>query len=135
MSPPRKQAARCPAARAKVWLELEGEYVFGLGIADILRAVGATGSIKAAARETGKSYRHVWSRIKAVEGRLGVRLVATQVGGGDARRSELTESARVLIEEFDRLRGRVFELVEREFGERLEAVLERVFARERLPDA
>ncbi len=50
--------------RVKVWLESGGQHVFGLGISEILKAVESAGSIKAAAELQGKSYRHVWSRIK-----------------------------------------------------------------------
>jgi len=101
--------------RAKVWLERNGRYVFGLGISNILKAVARTGSIKQAANEVGKSYRHVWSRIKQVERDLGEALVETKVGGHDPHRSELTDTARQLIARFDDLRDRVFEQVQHEF--------------------
>ena len=61
--------------------------MFGLGISEILKAVQQTGSIKAAAQEVGKSYRHVWDKIKQAEQALGVPLVRTQVGGKDVRRA------------------------------------------------
>ena len=67
--------------RVKVWLEVEGRYAFGLGISEILQAVERAGSIKGAAAELGKSYRHVWGRVKQAEEALGTRLVQTQVGG------------------------------------------------------
>ncbi len=35
--------------RVKVWLEIDGEYVFGWGICEILEAVRQAGSIKNAA--------------------------------------------------------------------------------------
>lgn len=101
--------------RAKVWLEIDGQYVFGLGICCILEAVDESGSIKSAAAALGKSYRHVWSRIKEVEQALGMPLVETQVGGSGPRRSELTETARKLIVHFREMRAKVFALVEEEF--------------------
>lgn len=104
------------APRAKIWLEADGEYAFGLGIARILEAVDETGSIKAAAAKVGKSYRHVWARIKATEQALGIALVATQVGGGDSRRSSLTAPARQLVDCYTQLRGQVFEIVENQFS-------------------
>ena len=83
--PPARSAARPVVPRlvprVKVWLEQDGGYAFGLGLADILQAVGRTGSIKAAAAELGKSYRHVWARIKQAERALGERLVEARVGG------------------------------------------------------
>lgn len=101
--------------RTKIWLERDGEYVFGLGICEILKAVERAGSIKGAAEIVGKSYRHIWSRIKEVEASLELPLVETRVGGSDDNRSELTDHARRLIDEFERLRADVFELVEKRF--------------------
>jgi molybdate transport system regulatory protein len=113
------------APHAKLWLEVDGQYVFGRGISDILKAVEHTGSIKAAADRLGKSYRFVWAKIKEAERALGAPLVRTQVGGKDARRSELSDLARDLVHDFDQLRERVFDLVGREFRQRLGATLER----------
>ena len=112
MSP---NASRNIAPRSKLWFEVDGEYVFGLGICRMLEAVQQTGSIKAAAQQIGKSYRHVWSRIKEVEQALGVPLVTTRVGGADHRRSELTPAAQSLTAAYQQLRGRVVELIQDEF--------------------
>ena len=111
--------------RAKVWLEIEGDYVFGHGISEILKAVERTGSIKAAAEQLGKSYRYVWAKVKETERALGAALVQTQVGGKDAHRSDLTALARDLVHDFDALRERVLELVEREFQQSVQVTLER----------
>src|SRR5438132_378680 len=76
---PRLAAQRRPqqtslTPRVKVWLEAGGRYAVGLGISEILQAVDRARSIKRAACDLGKSYRHVWSRIKAAEDALGRRL-------------------------------------------------------------
>lgn len=110
--------------RAKIWLEVDGDYVFGLGICRILEAVDETGSIKEAAAGVGKSYRHVWSRIKEVEQKLGIPLVATQVGGGDARRSTLTESARQLASCYRQMRQQVFAVVEEQFSSEIQDIVD-----------
>ena len=102
-----RQNTRSVVPRAKVWLERDGEYVFGAGISRILQAVEQAGSIKGAATIVGKSYRHVWSRIKEAESNLGSTLVETRVGGSGDHRSELTQEARDLIRRFDELRSRV----------------------------
>ncbi len=111
--------------RAKLWLEVNRQYVFGLGISEILKAIQHTGSIKAAAREVGKSYRHVWDKIKDAEQALGVPLVRTQVGGKDARRSELSALARDLVRDFETFRQRLFELVQVEFSQRLRDTIQK----------
>jgi molybdate transport system regulatory protein len=114
-----------PLPRVKVWLEIDGNYVFGRGISDILKAVADRGSIKEAANSVGKSYRHVWAKIKETEQAIGAALVRTRVGGHDARRSELTDLGCDLVRDFDAMRRQVFSLVEREFQRRLRSTLDR----------
>lgn len=111
----RTQGKIAVTPRAKVWLEVDGKYVFGLGICRILEAVDETGSIKDAAASVGRSYRHVWSRVKEVERALGIPLVATQVGGGTARRSTLTEPARQLTASYRKMREEIFAVVDQQF--------------------
>ena len=107
--------------RVKVWLEIDGQYVFGFGISEILKAVETAGSIKAAAGLRQKSYRHVWARIKEAEQALGEPLVQTRVGGKGTHRSSLTELAVRLVADFDALRQRTFEVVGQEFSSRFQA--------------
>jgi molybdate transport system regulatory protein len=115
-SPARPRPASIPLVpRVKVWLELDSVYAFGLGICEILQAIERTGSIKQAAAEVGKSYRHVWDRVKQTEHALGQALVETQVGGQGRRRSRLTPVARRLVAAFLTFRDRMFEVVRQEF--------------------
>ena len=99
-------------ARVKVWLEVDGRYVFGFGLSEMLKAVGAAGSIKEASRQLGKSYRYVWGRIKKAERALGQPLVESRVGGRGSGRSSLTAQAARLVADYDALRARMFEVVE-----------------------
>ncbi len=122
---PSTQRSSPVVPRVKVWLEADGEYVFGRGISDILKAVDEAGSIKAGAERIGKSYRHVWSRIKEAEEQLDITLVETQVGGAGDQRSTLSELARELIAHYDALRARVLDLVATEFSTQFEQLLSR----------
>ena len=106
--------------RVKVWLEVDGRYVFGYGISEILKAVEASGSIKAAAGRLGKSYRYIWGRIKKAERALGEPLVEARVGGTGTDRSWLTPLAARLVADFDALRGRMFDVAGEEFARRFE---------------
>ena len=104
--------------RVKVWLEIDGRYAFGLGLGEILRAVDRAGSIKQAARDLGKSYRHVWGRVKDAERALGRPLVEARVGGRGSRRSSLTDEARRLVDDFLDLRSRMMDVLRDEFARR-----------------
>ncbi|MBS1234401.1 MAG: putative transcriptional regulator, ModE family, partial [Nitrospirae bacterium] len=61
--------------RSKVWLEIEGRPVFGRGRRFLLEAIDTCGSINQAAKEINISYRKAWGYIKAMEERLGIKLV------------------------------------------------------------
>lgn len=104
--------------RIKIWFESGGEYAFGFGLCEILKAVREQGSIKIAAESIGRSYRHVWGRIKDAEAILGRPLVQTRVGGKSEQRSELTEEASQMLESFMTLRDTMKEMLEVEFSNR-----------------
>lgn len=101
--------------RLKVWFELDGEYAFGFGLCEILRVIRETGSIKAAASQIRKSYRHVWGRLKEAEAILGRPLVQSRVGGRLDHRSELTEEAERMLDGFLSLRATMQSVLEAEF--------------------
>lgn len=104
--------------RLKIWFESEGEYAFGFGLCEILEAIQSTGNIKEAATRIGKSYRHVWGRVKAAEKILGQSLVQTRVGGKLDHRSELTKTATEMLEGFLTLREAMKAALDKEYQRR-----------------
>ena len=115
MTATRRRTWTAVTPRVKVWLEIDGSYAFGLGISEILSAVDEAGSIKGAAAALGKSYRHVWGRVKEAERAVGRPLVVTQVGGKGAQRSTVTPLARRYAAAFMALRASMQDLVRDEF--------------------
>ena len=83
--------------RRKVWIELNGRFAIGEGGAGLLRELDREGSLAAAARRVGWSYRHAWGYIRRAEGVLSVPLVATRPGKGSARGAVLTDAARHIV--------------------------------------
>ena len=68
--------------RTKVWIEDEkGRAIFGMGRMSILQAIIDHGSINAAAKALGMSYRAVWLKLNDTEKRLGKTLLIRQGGG------------------------------------------------------
>ncbi|MGD0826609.1 MAG: LysR family transcriptional regulator [Desulfobaccales bacterium] len=101
-----KATSRSPKLliKSKIWIEdEEGKAVFGTGRLRILRAVAERGSILAAAKALGMSYRAVWGKIKLTEDRLGQALLTTRAGGAHGGGSELTPFAKVLVARFQQL--------------------------------
>lgn len=103
--------------RSKIWLEIEGEPVFGQGRDELLRLIRKTGSINAAAKAMGVPYRKAWTYIDAMEKRLGFPLVNRQKGGAGGGESSLTPQAETLLEKFDLLQQGFHDLVNRKFIE------------------
>lgn len=104
--------------RSKIWLsDDQGKAVFGLGRLKMLEAVERKGSIHAAAKELGMSYRAIWGRIKATEERLGEPLLHRNIGGRSGGGSELTDFARQLMQRFKKLHKLVAEASDHLFKE------------------
>ena len=106
----------------KIWLENdEGMLVVGEGRVKIFKAIMDTGSLSAAARDLGMSYRAVWGKVRATEKRLGVKLVQGVAGGSKQGGATLTTSAMDYLRRFEE-----FAEVAQERGQKL--------ADEMLPD-
>lgn len=89
--------------RSKVWLELDGAPFLGAGREQLLRLIHQRGSINAAARELGLSYRKAWSQLKAMEEKLDQPIIARSKGGTGGGESTLTAVALDLLDRYDRL--------------------------------
>lgn len=101
--------------RSKVWIEVEGEPVFGRGRRFLLEAIESHGSINKAAEEVDISYRKAWSHIKAMEDRLGIKLVERQAGGKNGGGATLTEGARNFLKKYEALEKGIQEVVDERF--------------------
>jgi len=90
-------------ARGKFWLESEdGRYLMGPRTLRLLLAIEETGSLKAAARAAGFSYRAAWSRLREVETALGFALAVSQSGGEGGGGTRLTEAGRDFLSRYQR---------------------------------
>jgi molybdate transport system regulatory protein len=101
--------------RSKIWLEMEGEPVFGQGRESLLRLVRQHGSINAASKAMGIPYRKAWTYIDSMEKRLGFSLVNRLKGGSGGGESTLTPEAVLLLEKFDALQQGFQEIVDLKF--------------------
>ncbi len=101
--------------RFKVWIEKEGGVVFAEGRKILLEAVDELGSLNAAAKKLGMSYRAAWGKIKATEKRLGVKLLDSSAGGRGGGGAKLTRDAKRILRRYNRYKTRVKACVEREY--------------------
>ncbi|NHZ64393.1 winged helix-turn-helix domain-containing protein [Massilia genomosp. 1] len=81
-----------PAARIDVKLRLlqDDEIAMGPGKADLLDAIRRTGSISAAARAMGMSYRRAWLLVDVMNRSFGAPLVRSAAGGSQGGGASVT---------------------------------------------
>ncbi len=101
--------------RSKIWLEVNGEPVFGSGREELLRSIDRLGSINRAARNINLSYRKALSYIQSMEERLGIRLVERKAGGRHGGGAVLTEEARDFLRKYAALCRGVNDMLDRRF--------------------
>jgi len=97
--------AMAMARRLAVRLHIESEDglpLVGKGRAQLLRLVGSTGSITAAARAMGMSYRNAWGALKKVAQAAGGPVVVSERGGRRGGRTRLSPLGLELLEEYSR---------------------------------
>lgn len=81
-----------------------GDVAFGAADAALLRTIGDTGSVSAAASELGRSRSRALTRLETLESAFG-SLVERRRGGSGGGGSQLTEEAHDLLARFERLRA------------------------------
>lgn len=93
--------------RSKIWLEVDGKPFLGDGRYRILSAIHRKGSINAASRELGMSYRKVWAQLQAMEDAAPFSLLEKRTGGKDGGSTHLTAEALELMGKYEEMKATV----------------------------
>lgn len=95
-------------ARLKLKLQLYcGDAIaMGPGKAALLEAIRETGSISAAARRLGMSYRRAWMLVDTMNRCFEQPLVETEAGGGHRAGARITVAGEAALAAFRQLEGR-----------------------------
>jgi molybdate transport system regulatory protein len=101
--------------RSKIWLEIDGEPVFGSGRQSLLRGIDKHGSINRAIKDVNISYRKALSYIQMMETRLGLKLVERKAGGRNGGGAALTREAKEFLKKYDVLEHGINGLIDRKF--------------------
>jgi len=86
-----------PDIRFRLRIDVDHEAAIGPGKIALLEAIMTTGSISAAARKLGMSYRRAWLLIEDINGRLKAPAVTRAKGGVLGGSSALTPSGEELV--------------------------------------
>lgn len=102
----------------KLWLSsVTGEGILEEERYKLLKKIQELGSLRAAAKVMGISYRKAWGNLKKSEELLGYQLVIRQRGGKSGGTSQLTEKAVRLLEAYDALHVQLDDAVEKAYDD------------------
>jgi len=102
------------ALEGKVWMTVGGENLGGSNRVELLAAIGQSGSITAAAKAVGLSYKAAWDAIDTMNNLAGEALVERVTGGKGGGGTRLTARGVQLVDNF-----RTIEQVHNDFLQRL----------------
>ncbi|MYM68162.1 LysR family transcriptional regulator [Pseudoduganella sp. FT55W] len=89
--------------QGNVWLTIDGQKLGGLDRVALLAAVAKAGSITAAAKSVGMSYKGAWDAIEAMNNLAGEPLVERAAGGKGGGGTRLTPRGAQLVENFGKV--------------------------------
>ncbi|WP_411342297.1 ModE family transcriptional regulator [Sphingopyxis sp. J-6] len=101
------------ALKLKAQLFCGDEPAIGPGKADLLEAIDREGSISAAGRSLGMSYRRSWLLVDSMNRCWIERLVETTAGGGAAKGARLTDCGRTVLASYRALERRLADAARR----------------------
>lgn len=84
-----------------VRIDLEGGGRIGPGKVALLRAIAAEGSISAAARTLGMSYRRAWVLVDDLNHLFAEPVVVTTIGGGQGGGAVLTATGTAVVQLYE----------------------------------
>jgi len=90
-------------ARFRLRIQRDGAVAIGPGKVDLLEAIDSAGSIAAAARARGMSYRRAWLLIDEMNRSLRQPVIEAKTGGAHGGGAQLTATAREVISRYRRV--------------------------------
>lgn len=88
---------------ARLRIVLDTDIAIGPGRADILQGIKDTGSIAAAGRRMGMSYKRAWTLVEAINQSFAAPLVQASKGGRRGGNTRLTELGEKVLSAYRRM--------------------------------
>ena len=96
---------------------LAGDYpAMGPGKARLVSLIDSTGSISAAAREMGMSYRRAWQLVDALNTSFSEPLVLTAVGGKRGGGAVVTDFGRRMVQSYHNMESKASAVIAADLG-------------------
>ena len=96
-----------PEIRFRLRIVLGDDIAIGPGKIDLLEAIGANGSITAAARALGMSYRRAWLLVDTMNRCFETPVVTTEAGGVSGGGTRLTPAGKEVVRRYRRMEAKV----------------------------
>lgn len=103
-------------ARPRLRIVLDGGARIGPGKIDLLTAIARTGSISAAGRALGMSYRRAWLLATETDRLFGRPLVVTAAGGAGGGGARLTPLGEAVVAAYRRIEARTLDAIRDELA-------------------
>lgn len=117
LAAPGPRAAADLRPLGKLWLEVDGGVALSEWRVALLEAIEATGSLARAAEQLDVPYRTASFKLREIEERLGVRLLAAQSGGAHGGGSHLTAEGHAYVARWRAFSAGLDAWIERRFHE------------------
>ena len=106
--------ARYPGLTLRI---LAGEFpAMGPGKARLIGLIDSTGSISAAAREMGMSYRRAWQLVEAINASFNEPVVVTAVGGKRGGGAVVTDFGKRMVDAYARMEAKASAAIAADLG-------------------
>ncbi len=103
--------------RPQLRISFRKSIAMGPGKADLLDAIAESGSISAAARKLGMSYRRAWVLVDTMNASFKSPLVETLTGGAQGGGAQVTELGHDVVRRYRQMEKKACASVAREMGE------------------
>lgn len=103
----RRGTGKLPALHIRV--DLVPGVSLGPGKADLLQGIAETGSIAAAGRRLGMSYKRAWSLVETLNGMFRAPLVSATKGGATGGGASLTAEGEAVLARYRAIQARAAE--------------------------
>lgn len=97
---------------ARLRVVLAPDIAIGPGKADLLDGIEKTGSIAAAGRRLGMSYKRAWSLIESLNADFDAPMVTTTRGGNKRGGAELTPLGQKILSLYRQMEARIHDAIE-----------------------
>ena len=105
------------ALKPQLRISFRKSIAMGPGKADLLDAIGESGSISAAARKLGMSYRRAWLLVDTMNASFRSPLVETLTGGAQGGGAQVTELGHEVVKRYREMEKKACASVAREMAE------------------